>query len=328
MPLVSVVVPSFRRPQLLERAVRSALAQTIEDLEVVVVLDGPHDPDPVFDALNSDRRVRIHQLSQRQGANAARNEGVAEARGQWVAFLDDDDVWLPRKIEQQLLGAVKSRFRRPIMACQAISRSPRSEMLMPRRRPDPGEPACEYLFCRRGPLHGEGLLQTSTLLAPRSLCMEAPWPSDIRRFHEAFWLLNASSLSGAGIEVILEPLSVWLQDEDRTRLTLDGSNWQLEFGYARRHAHLFTARAYAAFIMSAVTDVACRGRGGFGARAALLHEAYQNGEPSLTDLLVFMNVACVPASIRSRMRDRVVRWRRSGKHIGTEASSRLSSGAA
>lgn len=315
MPLVSVVVPSYRRPQLLERAVRSALDQTVDDLEVVVVLDGPHDADPTYDMLRSDHRIRILQLPQKQGANAARNHGVEAARGQWIAFLDDDDVWLPRKVEQQLLGAVNSRFRRPIMACQAISRSPRSELLMPRRRPDPGEPACEYLFCRRGPLHGEGLLQTSTLLAPRSLCIEAPWPDSIRRFHEAFWLLHASSMSGAGIEVILEPLSVWLQDEDRARLTLDGSNWQQEFGYARRNAHLFTARAYAAFIMSAVTDVACRGNGGIGARAALLYEAYQNGEPSLTDLLVFMNVACIPASLRGRMRDRVAAWGRSSRRI-------------
>lgn len=98
-PEVSVVIPSKDRPELVRRAMLTALAQEGVALEVIVVDDGSTPP---VVAPNDDPRVRIIRHPQAQGVAAARNRGVAEARGRWVAFLDDDDLWSPRKLAVQL----------------------------------------------------------------------------------------------------------------------------------------------------------------------------------------------------------------------------------
>src|ERR1700756_3334933 len=106
--LVTAVIPTRNRPELVCRAVRSALNQTYPNLEVVVVVDGP-DPATVA-ALEELRhpRVRISALSENVGGSEARNIGAREARGEWVALLDDDDEWLPEKLEKQIQSILSS----------------------------------------------------------------------------------------------------------------------------------------------------------------------------------------------------------------------------
>jgi glycosyltransferase involved in cell wall biosynthesis len=97
MPAVSVVVPTHDRPALLRRAVASVLDQTVTDLEVVVVDDGSAEP-----VVLDDERVRVLRHDVALGAPSARNSGVAASTGDVVAFLDDDDEWLPTKLARQL----------------------------------------------------------------------------------------------------------------------------------------------------------------------------------------------------------------------------------
>ena len=103
-PLVSVIVPTHNRPALLQRAVASALAQTWDRIEVVIVDDGSTDatPDAVDGLVSADGRVRAVRNDTPAGGSAARNRGLDEATGTVIAFLDDDDEWLPSKVERQL----------------------------------------------------------------------------------------------------------------------------------------------------------------------------------------------------------------------------------
>jgi glycosyltransferase involved in cell wall biosynthesis len=95
-PAVSVIVPTIGRA-LLDRAVASVLAQTYADLEVIVVADGPMQIAP-----HPDPRVRLVVRPERGGPPAARNSGLDVARGRYIAFLDDDDLWLPEKLARQV----------------------------------------------------------------------------------------------------------------------------------------------------------------------------------------------------------------------------------
>lgn len=101
------MIPTYNRRAVLGDAVDSALAQTYDDLEVLVVDDGSDDgTEALMDRY--DDRVDYHRLSTNRGANAARNVGVARSTGEFVAFLDADDLWRPAKIERQvdaLVGA-------------------------------------------------------------------------------------------------------------------------------------------------------------------------------------------------------------------------------
>lgn len=109
-PLVSVVIPTRDRATEVVGAVRSALAQTYPRIEVWVVDDGSSPSVRLPPELEADRRVRLVHLPQHLGPSVARNEGVAQATGPLVAFLDDDDEWFPEKVAEQVeaLGSDES----------------------------------------------------------------------------------------------------------------------------------------------------------------------------------------------------------------------------
>src|SRR5438270_8624569 len=102
-PLTSVVIPAYNAERFLERTLRSALRQTYRNLEVIVVNDGSADKTrAIAEAVaRTDDRVRIITVPN-GGVAKARNIGIAEAHGEFVAFLDADDLWHPTKIELQL----------------------------------------------------------------------------------------------------------------------------------------------------------------------------------------------------------------------------------
>jgi glycosyltransferase involved in cell wall biosynthesis len=102
VPEVSVVIPTRDRGRELTRALKSAVAQTGVELEIVVVDDGSTDGTDEMLHRVSDGRLRYLRNAVPQGVSAARNVGIAEARGRWIAFLDDDDVWAPTKLARQI----------------------------------------------------------------------------------------------------------------------------------------------------------------------------------------------------------------------------------
>jgi glycosyltransferase involved in cell wall biosynthesis len=105
-PKVSVVIPTYNRADKVDKGIQSVLAQTFRDFEVVVVDDGSSDNTGVLlQELFGDKIRYFYQRN--QGASIARNRGVAEARGEWIAFLDSDDIWEPTKLEWQFKALEK-----------------------------------------------------------------------------------------------------------------------------------------------------------------------------------------------------------------------------
>jgi glycosyltransferase involved in cell wall biosynthesis len=102
MPAVSVILPTLTRLDFLRRAIESVLAQTYEDFEIVVVVDGPSPDVAAFVSSHPDRRLRLVQRERNGGVAAARNSGLEAAHGRYVALLDDDDIWLPEKLARQV----------------------------------------------------------------------------------------------------------------------------------------------------------------------------------------------------------------------------------
>jgi glycosyltransferase involved in cell wall biosynthesis len=104
-PDISVVIPTHNRWELLQLSLAGVLAQQDVDLEVLVVDDGSSDGTHARLSEHPDERVRPLRHETSRGVSHARNTGLAEARGEWVAFLDDDDIWAPRKLRAQLDAA-------------------------------------------------------------------------------------------------------------------------------------------------------------------------------------------------------------------------------
>lgn len=97
---VSVIIPTYNRQTQVLRAIDYVLAQTAPVDEIIVVDDGS--TDGTAEAIRTRHGSRVRVLQQKnQGVSAARNHGIREARGEWIAFLDSDNVWLPTKVERQ-----------------------------------------------------------------------------------------------------------------------------------------------------------------------------------------------------------------------------------
>lgn len=97
---ITVVIPTYNRWDVLERAVRSVLGQTRPADEVIVIDDGSTDATPALFEMEFPRVTYIRQS--RSGVSAARNRGIDAGSGQWIGFLDSDDEWHPRKLERQV----------------------------------------------------------------------------------------------------------------------------------------------------------------------------------------------------------------------------------
>jgi len=101
-PGLSVIIPTYNRAALVPEAMASVLAQTWRDFEVLVVDDAS--TDGTAEALAAfGSRIRLLRNTSRLGVAAARNLGISGARGQWLAFLDSDDLWRPEKLARQMV---------------------------------------------------------------------------------------------------------------------------------------------------------------------------------------------------------------------------------
>jgi glycosyltransferase involved in cell wall biosynthesis len=100
MPKVSVIIPTYQRANIVSQAIKSVLAQTYQDYEIIVVNDGSTDNTPEALGQFGNEIKIIHQTN--QGLSAARNTGIRASQGDYIAFLDDDDLWETHKLETQI----------------------------------------------------------------------------------------------------------------------------------------------------------------------------------------------------------------------------------
>lgn len=199
-PQVDVVIPTLgRRADTLWEAVASALGQTSSNVaSVVVVVDDP-DAECEVPAELSSPLVRVVRGVDRRGPSA-RAIGVDNGDSPWVAFLDDDDVWEPDKLDKQLEWASATESPDSVVISSRCSPRMTGPVTggLPARVIRPGQSVAEYLFHKRGPSAARPSLFTSTLLAPRGLCERVPWRR-IPRHQDWDWLLGVERVAGARI---------------------------------------------------------------------------------------------------------------------------------
>jgi glycosyltransferase involved in cell wall biosynthesis len=305
-PLVSAVIPTIGRPAHVLEAARSALAQTLQDIEVVVVVDGPDAATAAALGEIDDPRLRVLELPARRGPGGARNAGVAAARAEWVAFLDDDDLWLPPKLERQLEAARASDGGPPVpvIASREETRGGGPAEVWPRRLPGPGEDISEYLFVRRGLFWGEGGVHTSTWLTRRGLLERVPFREDLAKHEDWDWLVRAAREAGAEVTFVPEPLAIRAVDDGRPRAsrTLD---WRLGLTHLRecRERGYITRTAHASFLLTVISAEAAEQRS-LRALWEIPWEASRRGRPRVKDALICAGNFLVPRRMRARLRSR------------------------
>jgi glycosyltransferase involved in cell wall biosynthesis len=307
-PAVSVVIPTYHRPDLVLRAVRSVLEQTLPDLELIVVVDGRDAATSQALGEIHDARLSVLVPDRRLGNADARNTGIGRARAPWVAFLDDDDAWLPGKLERQLPLAQRAHCARPIVSCRVLVHSQPGDMIWPRRLPRPGEDLSEYFFCRRTPFTGEGMITMTSILTSRALLLEVPFASELTRHVDPDWVLRASRVPGVCVEFVpeREPLVVWYMEHDRPRITTQ-PDWTASLRWCRGNRRLFSARGYAAFVLHVVGSSAAA-QHEWRAFTVLLREAFANGRPAPVDVASHIANFSLPSRVQRRVAAWYGRW--------------------
>tara|TARA_R110000868_G_scaffold155630_4_gene382067 strand:+ start:1315 stop:2247 length:933 start_codon:yes stop_codon:yes gene_type:complete len=306
MPIVSAVIPTFGRPDLVKRAIESVLSQSLRDLEVIVVVDGP-DPatETALDSFTDPRLRRIVQPDQR-GPGVARNTGALAATGQWVAFLDDDDEWLPTKLEKQLAMLPQDGSVDPecaVLVTLTRVMTPQGPFVRPIQGYAGDIPLDEWMFDRRSWLKGgQSFLQTSSFMLPRTLFDRLQFADS--RLHEDWELMiRAVKEQGCTLLTAPEPLVVHYVGEARPSLSRDGA-WERSLAWADRMGSLLTPRAYAGFCLSVVAqDVAAKRQ--WHACLPLLRAAFKRGKPTARQLFAFILLWILPDDLRRRIRAKV-----------------------
>jgi len=298
MPLVSVVIPTKGRPELLARAVDSVLAQTMADLEIIVVVDGD-DPATVAQlGLVTDGRLRFQVNALSRGSGAARNQGGADARGQWIGFLDDDDEWLPTKLERQLaLGeAVADRI---ILSCRSTYETPLGVSVRPRTPYANTMPFDEWLFDRRRLFGGESFIQTSSLLMPTVLFRESGFPDHGQ--HED-WEMVIIALKYRKIALATAPEILVRHYAEAARPSLtQGNRIEGSLRWLDRLQTSLSPRSYSGFCLTVVAQQAAR-HGHWRDFFGLLGRAFRCGQPTIVQFMVFLMVWLVPDRLHNALR--------------------------
>lgn len=189
MPNVSVVLPTHNRLDTLKRSLASVLEQSYTDLEVIVVDDCSTDATAAYIKTLSDARVRYLQLSQNRGAATARNAGIQLATGEFIAFQDSDDLWLPNKLSNQL-AYLEQNESLAVVFTSFVKCHPAYKFVMPPEAVPSSEIAPRLAF--------GNFIGTPTVLARRSVLLAAGGFDTELRNHEDWdlWL----TLAGRGAQ--------------------------------------------------------------------------------------------------------------------------------
>lgn len=301
-PFVSVIIPTINRPKLLMRAVNSVLTQNFTDLELIIVIDGPDETTLSVLSQITDSRLKILALPQSVKLSSARNIGVEKAKADWVAFLDDDDEWLPTKLCCQLEIAKKSKNKYPIISCFFIVRNEKGDLVWPLQLPNKNEILSEYFFCQKSIFGGQGVIVPSTILTKKELLLKIPFSTSIVNCEDIDWMLRAVNKEDARIEFVenTKPLLIYYAEENRARI-LTRVDWQNNYNWWKANQDLFTKKAYISCLLINVAVQAARTRD----RKVfwlLLKESYKVGRPRFLDLLAYFLIWGVSKNFRDQVK--------------------------
>jgi glycosyltransferase involved in cell wall biosynthesis len=305
-PLVSAVIPTHNRLELVQRAVRSALSQTYSNLEVLVVVDG-FDPATVA-VLESiqESRLRIIALEKNVRGGEARNIGVRQAKGEWVAFLDDDDEWLPEKIAKQIALLAHVDPGTNFIACQYEAWGVDYKKIMPHRFPDTGENWSEYIYCQ----HLD--LLPSTYLVKRELMLVVPFTKGLYSNEDADWILHAYVANAITAEWLAEALTIYHCESSIVR-TSTRSNWESPYQWALNNREaLLTEKAFSYCLLWLCLPHIKHGKKPVRNTLFLLYKAITKGKIDLQFCVLFIVFSLLVAGTRHKLRAICRRaWKRS-----------------
>lgn len=252
---VSVVIPTIGRDLAqLDRAVRSSAGQSLPPIEVIVVDDCRGN---VLDVTSTWRDlavpIRVVRSTRSRGPSGARNHGAAVAVGDWVAFLDDDDWWHPRKLEYQVArlrecGPDHHRF---VAATRGTLHQDEGSVQVGADLPDEFDSLVEYLFVPSRVSTARRMILTPSLLVSRRVVLAEPFDEELEKWEDVEWLLR---LGDRGVRVVSCPETLTFCDQCRRGVVSQSgsSNAKVEMEWASSVLAPRSRVAYRNFVLTHV----------------------------------------------------------------------------
>ncbi|MCU1453605.1 MAG: glycosyltransferase [Acidimicrobiales bacterium] len=290
---ISVVIPTVGRRSL-RAAVNSVLEQEGVQVEVIIVADLPLEDCQCLSY--SDQRVHVISTGGGKGAGYARQLGTETGSRQWVAYLDDDDLWSPDKLMRQHLAATDESLAMGsvLVSCQVISQAGTGRSnIAPRRCYDSGS-VPDYLFHRRRLSSDRALVHTSTLFLERNLALRVGWKSDLPRHQDWDFVVRCEREPEVRVMQLATPLV-------KVRVNRDGSisaspDWQASLAWYDAESSDWSVRARSDFLVGQVLRYSLQARSikGIG---AVLRRVVRLRPPTLNALIL----GCAGAAPRGLM---------------------------
>jgi glycosyltransferase involved in cell wall biosynthesis len=254
-PLVSVIIPSYNRANLISIPLKSVINQSYTNIEILVIDDGSIDnTEEVVKAIGDSRIRYIRQPTNRGGA-ATRNTGIEMAQGEYVAFLDSDDAWVPDKLELQLAAIQKCPYPEKVVSYTQVFYSESGitestyhafdeKFFLPKKGKETTEAVADYLYCN------QGKMLTSTLMLHRLLALNTRFRDGLKKHQDHDFALRLES-KGAIFSFLQKPLTIWNGDpryEHVGRIP----DYRLSESFIRENRAYISSKAATAFLLEKV----------------------------------------------------------------------------
>ncbi|MBW4670321.1 MAG: glycosyltransferase [Cyanomargarita calcarea GSE-NOS-MK-12-04C] len=236
-PLLSIIIPTRDRPHLLPHAVQSAIKQTINEIEVIVVDDGSTQPV----SLPEHPQLSVIRLSESHGGAGARNCGTEAARGRWITYLDDDDRLLPNMVAVSLAALTKATLPAPVGVISGIEEVNAQGEVISKRIPPPSRPrGCHFSLENLEPGYSYNTKQT--LVVEREVIQQiGGWDEAFRsRVHSDLFLRLNPVCSLIGVPIVTYKLFLHIGDRVSVNPTLRQESFDR---LINKHQMLFEAHS-------------------------------------------------------------------------------------
>ncbi len=233
-PTFSVVIPLYNRAEIVTQTIASVLSQDWTDFEIVVIDDGSKDnPEPLIIAIGDPRIRYIRQDN--AGGGAARNRGIEEARGRYIAFLDSDDLFLPGKLSVMADALREDNGMTVLYSQMKVDRGVDRYWIRPERGIREDEDVGEYLFC------ANQFMQTSTMVVPTALAQKVRFDPALKKGQDLDFSVRLQG-AGAHFRMIDQALTIWL-DATEVGRTSYVKGYETSLDWLDRCGHMLTRRA-------------------------------------------------------------------------------------
>ncbi|WP_319421377.1 glycosyltransferase family 2 protein [Pleurocapsa sp. FMAR1] len=271
-PLVSVIIPTYNRANVIHRSISSAIKQSYQKIEIIIVDDAStDDTSQIIQQINDTRIIYIcHQIN--LGGSEARNTGIKNAQGKFIAFLDSDDVWLPDKLQHQLAIISQHKCQDNLVCYTQFQKSSQifyQRSILPAKSKQEQETTPEYFW-----LSG-GEMLTSTLLVSRILASRTLFQTGLIKHQDLDFVIRLEK-QGAKFIFVPQVLVIWHNEQRCDRISCQ-VNYQASLDWIQQYRQHISDDAYQGFLLKEIVPKMIKEPANQSIATNLIFQAWRKG---------------------------------------------------